>query len=181
MAKKLKRFLKDRSGFTLSETLVAVVILILVTSVVALGIPVAVNVYDRVVTSANAQVLLSTTMTCLRDELGTATDVSYTGTTISYKNSSGVESTIKLGNDAGAGTTSEKGVFLQYVTVMDGTIVRRLVSDAAANKNLYMTYTIHGYADGVLTLENLEVKKLSDNSVMASIPQYDIRVLTDLS
>ena len=67
--------LKRRGGFSLAETLVAILILLLVSAIVAAGVPVARNAYEKVVLSANAQTLLSSAVSALRDELGTAWDV----------------------------------------------------------------------------------------------------------
>ena len=68
--KKLKR---SQAGFTLAETLIAILILLMVSAIVAGAIPTASNVYVKTVDAANAQVVLSTAVTALRDELGTAT------------------------------------------------------------------------------------------------------------
>ena len=64
---KLKKRLKNQAGFSLAETLLAVLIMLLVSVIVANGIPVARNVYNNVIVGANAQVLLSTTVTALRN------------------------------------------------------------------------------------------------------------------
>ena len=69
------RKIKTQSGFTLAETLLAVLILLLVSGIVATGIPVAQNVYEKVILGANAQVMLSTAITALKSELGTAWDM----------------------------------------------------------------------------------------------------------
>ena len=53
----------------------AVLILLLVASVIAAGIPAAVSAYKNAVDGANAQTLLSTTVNALRSELSTASDV----------------------------------------------------------------------------------------------------------
>ena len=55
-------------GFTLAETLLAVLILLMVSSIVAAGIPSARRAYEKVVLASNAEVLLSTTITTLRHE-----------------------------------------------------------------------------------------------------------------
>ena len=161
-------------GFTLSETLVAVIILLLVTSTVALGIPVAVNAYEKLVTNANAQVLLSTTMTCLRDEIGTANDLSYDGTTLNYTSSNGSKSRIYLAG-------GEEGIYLkEYIGISDSAdFDHPLVSREAANKNLYMTYTVESYRDGVLKLKDLAVKK--GETTVVSVEYFEIRVLTAVS
>lgn len=63
---------KNRAGFTLAETLLAVLILLLVSGIVATGIPAAKTAYENVVLASNADALLSTAAATLRDELGTA-------------------------------------------------------------------------------------------------------------
>lgn len=63
------------SGFTITELLVALLVVTMVSIIVATGVPSAINAYRGVVASSNAQVALSTTTTVLRDELGMATGV----------------------------------------------------------------------------------------------------------
>lgn len=63
------------AGFTLAETLLAVLILLLVSSIVAMGVPVAKQAFEKVTLAGNAELLLSTAVSTLRDELGTAWDV----------------------------------------------------------------------------------------------------------
>lgn len=166
--------MKGHRGFTLSETLVAIIILLLVTSTVAVGIPMAANAYEKIVTTSNAQVLLSTTMTCLRDELGTATDVTYSGTTVNYTNSNGSKSKIYIADGEG-------GIYIQeYIGISDSSdFDHPLVSREASNKNLYMTYSIQSYENGVLKLKDLSVKK--GDSTVTEIEIFEIRVLTYLS
>lgn len=86
--------LKKKTGFTLAETLLAVLIMLMVSSIVAAGIPAAKNAYEKVVLASNAEVLMSTAVSALRNELGTAKDISLAdnqtgsvlGTTITYFN-----------------------------------------------------------------------------------------------
>ena len=77
---KLSSKIKNRNGFSLAEALVSVLILLMVSSVVAAGIPVAQRAYFDVTNSANAQLMLSTTITSIRTELGKARDVRVTST-----------------------------------------------------------------------------------------------------
>ena len=67
--------MKSAAGFTLAETLLAVVILLLASSIVGAGMPAAVKAYRNAIDAANAQVLLSATVNALRSELTTARDV----------------------------------------------------------------------------------------------------------
>ena len=75
-----------------------ILILLMVTSIVAAGIPVAATAYSKVVMASNAQLLLSTTMTNLRDELATATNIEVVknddDVKIRYKNDKGGDSEI---------------------------------------------------------------------------------------
>ena len=61
-------------GFTLVETLMALIILVIMTGIVAMGIPVAFETYTKAVDGSNAQVLLTTTTNELRNELSMAQD-----------------------------------------------------------------------------------------------------------
>lgn len=95
------RKLNRPAGFTLAETLVAVLILLMVSAVVAEGLPAAVSAYRKAVDASNAQILLSTTVDALRGELSTAwdVDVKADGTTVSYQSShTGGKSKIYLKN-----------------------------------------------------------------------------------
>ena len=69
------KMIRYRKGFSLAETLVALLIVLLAASVVAAGMPAARDAYYKVQESANAQVFLSTTLTALRKELSTATNI----------------------------------------------------------------------------------------------------------
>lgn len=71
----MKKALQKRNtkaGFSLAETLVAVTILVLIS---ASALPAAMRVYRNAVDASNAQVLLTTTVNALRNELSTATEV----------------------------------------------------------------------------------------------------------
>lgn len=80
----MKRKLNNQSGFSLAETLLTILILMLVSVIVANGVPVARDAYEKVVIGANAKVLLSTAVSAMRDELATAREIKVNGTTITY-------------------------------------------------------------------------------------------------
>ncbi|MBR2796968.1 MAG: hypothetical protein IKE17_16025 [Clostridia bacterium] len=179
----IKKKLKAKSGFTLAETLLAVLILLLVSVIVANGIPVARNVYNNVIVGANAQMLLSTAVTALRNELGTAQEISYTGTDIIYYKSS-IGAYSKLSVDASTGIQ-----LLDYVKKEDGTAIpvsgktgtrtsHNLVSYAAANKNLIVTYDGVSIDNDVITVSNLEVKQeKGTKSTIVKLDNLNIRVV----
>jgi hypothetical protein len=126
-------------------------ILLLVSTIVATGMPAAKNAYEKIIVAANAQVLLSTSATALRDELGTSWDVKIdddtsktSGTFVTYNSSdSGAKSKIFLNGD-------ENKIYIQeyvkneYLNVAEGTSIgneRLLVSDKAATDGLAITYS----------------------------------------
>ncbi len=180
----IKKKLKGKSGFTLAETLLAVLILLLVSVIVANGIPVARNVYNNVIIGANAQMLLSTAVTALRNELGTAQDVTVgTNNTdiIYYKPSIGAYS--KLSVDV-------EGIkLLDYVNKTDGKPLsvagktgertpERLVTKAASNGNLIVTYTNASVSGDIITFSTLEVKQeTGSKSTLVTLDELKIRLV----
>ena len=170
--------LKRKSGFTLAETLLAVLILLLVSGIVATGVPVARNVYQKVVIGANAQALLSTTVSALKDELGTAWDVSVTGDTVTYFSAdTGARSSI-----AKEDNTIQITEYTAYDPVgkdSNNTRTYALVSDAASTKqNLYVDYDSVAMSDdgNVVTFSNLAVTH--NGSTLASLDKLEIKVFS---
>ena len=200
---RIKEKLKNRSGFTLAETLLAVLILLLVSVIVANGIPVAQNVYNNVIIGANAQVLLSTTVTALRNELGTAQkiEIDSNNNIIYYKAEIGAYSMLSpdLVDDG-----KHQGIqLLEYVyekedqtadkkiwePIPNGDNTRTsypLVSNAASNKDLYITYSakngtpaieIDPSNPDVIIFHNLEVKRnMGSRATIASLDELKIRL-----
>ena len=168
----IRRKLHSRMGFSLAETFLAVLILAMVSSVVASAVPVAAAVYRKIVDAANAQVLLSTTMTVLRDELGTAKDVelgtvpnaTQGETTLTYTTSGGGRITLRQSDNGLCRQAGDESVLL--------------VSKAAENQNLHTVYDSVSYQNGVVTFTGLRVLKDTDQKELASVSELKIRVLT---
>ena len=178
---------KNKNGFTLAETLITVLILLMVSGIVAGGVPAAANAYIKAVDAANAHVLLSTTVNALRDEFSTAWDVSQdgSGAIMYYSSDTGSQSRI----------TVENGVIKLQEYVKD-----ELLADAktvAARPIVSEATTIHGKLSvicsgityektkSLVTVTGLQVnKKSSDSSgtgtVIVKMPEQglQIRVLT---
>lgn len=182
---KFKQKIKNRSGFTLSEMMLAVLILLLATAIVAAGIPVAKNAYYKVVLGSNAQVLFSTAANALRGELGTARDVQIDGTSVTYISAdTGSRSKIYLGTAEGytgsticlqeyaESSTSDFGI-IGKVSTQAG---HALVSKQAATEGLFVTYTGVSYANGVVTFTGFRVCKDSTNLVGDASSVLSIRV-----
>ena len=189
------RKLKQQKGFSLAEMLVAVLILLMVSAVVAGGVPAASNAYSKAVDAANAQVLLSTAATALRDELGTARNVSISdGTTVRYYSAdngnyselsmSGSDDrpVIMLTSYLGEKITNRDsdvsggGVDATTYGTLEDTVQWELVSGAAITKKLGLTYESVSFENGIITFTNLQV--LKNKNVLAELGQLEIRVIS---
>ena len=184
----------NNGGFTLAETLLAVLILLLVSTIVATGMPAAVNAYNKVVLGANAKVMLSTAITALHDEIGTAWKVepSSDNKSLTYFNAStGAKSTISL--DANSIIQIQDYVSLTDDLIHDSTAKQGEAHHLVANANLgmYVTYTEISYDEdkSLVTITKLRVcKKTNDTeeTILASFSGEDgapvdftIRVLSE--
>lgn len=184
-------------GFTLAETLVAILIMLMVASVATAGIPAARNAYDKAVSAANAQTLLSTAVTTLRSELSTAPKIEKQGPLDSsdsvtyYRAGSGVKAKLYL-DKFGSGE-SEKTIMLQEGIPFDSNhatigspapqvFIQPLGRRSAADMSgcLYVTYRsidIQHLADGYLTIQGLQVNQASGLQNLASLDELVIRVI----
>ncbi|MBQ9544900.1 MAG: hypothetical protein IJV00_07225 [Clostridia bacterium] len=177
MTKRIRTRLNSRGGFSFAEMLMAILILLMVTAVLAAGIPTAASAYSKIVTSANAQVLLSTTMTRLRDELGTAKDITVNDAKneIAYTSDNGSKSKIYI---VGSDVSQKPGIYIHEYTdvIEDDTFNRLLVTTEASNKNLHTTCAFD-YSGGVVTVTGLTV--LNGDTTVTEIDTFEIRILTD--
>ena len=174
----LKR-IRESKAFTLAEALVAMIIMLFVTAIVVAGIPAAFDAYDNVFIASNAEVLLSTTASALRNELGTADIVDIDGTTITYYNEQYASySRISLGRaESGETLPNDEKTIMYQRYAQDSELGNapsasgRFISKAASGENLFVTYTgVSISADGTyITFNGLAVKKIK-NGVAESTP-----------
>lgn len=71
----IKNKIAEKTGFSLTELLTTTLILSLVTATIASSIPGAIRAYRTVVDVANANILLTSTITKLRSELTGASKI----------------------------------------------------------------------------------------------------------
>lgn len=194
----LRKKLNTRSGFTLAETLLAILIMLMVSSIVAAGIPVARNAYENVVLASNAEVLLSTTISTLRNELGTAKDVSAHDQTITYFNEyhaytseitvedfslkGAMVQTImyrRFAEDANLMLTDkERSDYEEYVAIKTPAV--RLISTEASTADLYATYSsVTDNHDGTFTFSGFCVMKAGRAEPLTETRDVVIRVISE--
>lgn len=184
--------LKSNSGMTLAETLLAVLILLMVSSIVATGIPVAQNAYEKVILSSNAEMLLSTSLTALRGELSTAKHIrlnsSSRATSIEFVRA---EDSLKytLKNYTTEESNTPEGIYLFYNATDDDatTYSRRLVSKAsstaASHGDLYVTFDYVNISTSgnskYLTFHNIQVKHHGSDKSLTSVDDFSVRIIAD--
>lgn len=197
------RKLKGRGGFSLAETLLATLILLLVGLIMTTGIPAAKTAYEKVVLGSNAQVLLSTAVNALRDELGTAWDVTLSADNQSinyFSANTGTKSVISLKKPKKADGTEEsfKTIYRQEFApetadtkdIIFGTKLSSdgsrygndavpLISGAASTADLYVTYESVLYSHGIVTFNGLSVCRKSNNAEIAKVAALKIRVVSE--
>lgn len=154
----------DRRGFSMVELLVVLLILLLVTAVIVGGLPAVQRAHRVVVDESNAQVLLSAVMTRLRDELGTAAQVTVEDNTVLYAASSGGRTRMYQEN----GT-----LWLRYPDLSEGR-VQPLVPDGIRPDRLSVGYDSVVFFNGVVIIYGLAVEQ--DGAILAEIPEFCIRV-----
>ena len=188
MVLRKQRKLHNKRGFTLAETLLAVLILLLVATVVATGIPAAKNAYEKVVLASNAEVLLSTTISSLRNELGTARDITMPGGTLDGNTNTITGRNIRYYNTS-RGTYSEIFVANANTEIMikksgaDGigtpSVQEKLIPSKIATEKLYVSFESVSYnKNGIVTFNNLCVKRESGSNIITKRDEFSIRVIT---
>ncbi len=185
MKERIQQKIHTDKGFTLAETLLAVLIMLLVSGIVASGIPVAKDAYEKVVLASNAEVLLSTTISTLRNELGTAQDIvpaldsDGKKTIVTYYSGlRGASSKIYLSD-----SKKKKEIMLQRYNNMDQLSVSTyeptpLIPEKTATEGLYVTYDTLDYSNGIVTFTGLLVKRASTGDKFGKERTLSIRVIS---
>lgn len=150
----------NNKGLTLFELLITIVILLLISAMMVTGITLAVNSHSQTMTANNSDVLLSTTVSALRNTLAEATEVSASGKTLNYRNAyTNASASISAGSNG--------------IELTESGTTKKLLPEAAATRGLYTTYDSVSATDTIITFVNLRVVK--DDKTYASIEEFNIR------
>lgn len=186
MKQKLLHKLNKRHGFSLTEMLATVLIMGFVGIIITTGAATVQRVYRKVVAHANAQTVLTTTITLMKDQLAFADpesigDGSGTGAfsgasqTLSFQNLNSGEQTITLNPGSGTGTAN-RGFTLTY-TAGDGTGTSStplpLLSNSAITSDLVVCFDGDGSGFSwnpttkIITVTGLAAKDVRTDTVQA--------------
>ncbi len=187
--------INNKSGFTMGEVLVATIIMLLVSAIVAAGIPAAARAYKKSLRIANSEVLMSTALSTLRNELSTAKDIEIDdgGQYVQYYNEAfGSISRISKAADTEDGTDGNIMYSRFYTSSGEGALIgayqppdsdeTSLVSDETAGGDLYVTYGSIEKKTGdskVIIFNNIEVKEKGGGSTGTKVEKYSIRALAN--
>jgi len=184
MRKQSENKKRAHSGFTLAETLIAVLLLLMATAIVAGGMPVAQRAYYDVVDTANAEVLFSTTITALQDELGSTQGFALTKSGEGdaaiyslnyYRSASQQHRRAELMNGKEAAKDGSKGITINYP---NDAVQRKLVSVAASTKRLHTEFDSITYDNTkqVFVVSGLKVVREKDNATLAGGDDYEVEL-----
>lgn len=181
IAKSMHKLIKSQDGFTLTELLATVVVVTLATTMVAAGIPSAIESYGKMVDSSNAQSLLSTTTTILRDELAMSTEVEMVDDAISYANDeTGRMNTISI-KASGEGIDHPGEIMISFDGAEATPLAPLGASSGKDTGELYVTCTgiELDESNTVVTFSDLEVNKAKYPQPLASADTYSIRLISN--
>ena len=179
----IKKRIRDIKAFTLSETLVTIIIVMLVSSIVAVGIPAASNAYKNVVRASNAEILLSNTMISLRNELGMARDITVSQKKVTYYNPmyDSYSSLNSDNRDIKYRRFEADGLILDSSSTTnhsDEVLFTSIVS-SETEETMHVKYAGVEHKGGVITFSGLEVLDKSGNPIGVKRDSYVIRVITE--
>lgn len=159
------------AGFTLTEMLVTTLILALVSTLMATGIPVAIDTYQKVVKTSNAQLALSTTVSIVKNELGLATDVQVVGDESDpkiYYYSLNEGCWISIKNPDPASDAGVKGLVKQYYKGL--TTANTPVTDLEKDGAGIPVVSNETITDDLKSVELLSASQISDK------PEVDVAI-----
>ena len=180
----IKNKIAEKTGFSLTELLATTLILSLVTATIASSIPGAIRAYRTVVDVANANILLTSTITKLRSELTGASEIKISSDkkTVDYTNGKGVLCRIKFVESV---ESNDKAKGIYYYEFKGADIKRKdpivsylLVSQEAASGEMYVKGSVKkDDANGDLQFIDLSVYK-DVRDITKSKIKFTVRLLS---
>lgn len=163
---------QNNKGFTLSETLASLLILALVIVIIGGGVIVVKDAYQRITLKANAQVLMSTAISKVQDELkfaesidDTASPVTFTSGNNNYKlsfeNGDGTKENLGIMEVYGEGTTAQPVQMLSTKTMTNGLVPSIEYSYDSTRKLFTATVTVKDKDGTVKASQKFNVKPLN--------------------
>lgn len=190
--------IRNNKGFTLAETLLTVILVLLMSGAVAAGIGIMNKTIRRIQNKANAEVLLSTTLNLISSDLKNTEAVAASGDkaeeggeTVQFLQirENGADVWVSIGNSTdGSGSEEENaGIQKQYFTeTVDSStgavkysktgISSAYVTKQAKTDALYTTIGSITYSNHVLTIHDLEVKN-TDNETQEKLDSFSVAAL----
>ena len=167
--------LTEHRGFSLSELLVTVVIVSLLSIMIATGVRASLNSYKKVTDEANAEVLLSTCASMLRNELSTAVEITAEDNCIVFRQSgSGCKVSLRSISMDGAGGPVQICLGSVGVNPETGsesiTSERPFISQVTGTEGLFVSFDEISYTDECVTIKGLAVRKKDSDRKLSELP-----------
>lgn len=180
--------IRNNKGFTLTETLLTVILVVLMSGAVAAGVSTVSRVIHKIQNKANAEVLLSTTLTLLSDDLQNTESVESTDGTVQYLKirENGSSAWISIDNSTSDLDSENAGIRKNYYTMtMDSNsgipvyqegLSTPYVTEQAKTDALFTTIGSITYSNHVLTVHDLEVKN-KDGVTQEKLDSFSVAAL----
>lgn len=181
--------IRNNKGFTLTETLLTVILVVLMSGAVAAGVSTVSRVIHKIQNKANAEVLLSTTLTLLSDDLQNTESVESTDGTVQYLKirENGSSAWISIDNSTSDLDSENAGIRKNYYTMtmdsnsgipvyQDTGLSMTYVTEQAKTDTLYTTIDSITYSNHVLTVHDLEVKN-KDGVTQEKLDSFSVAAL----
>ena len=151
--------------------MITIVLLLLVSGLMAQGVPLAINAYKKVTLAADAHTLISTTMTELREKLALSDSISCTETAVSFVSPNG--RAYELNNKG------QEGIYLEYKSGVGEDDSHLLVSDKAQTEELFTKYDAVSISGNELVFGNLAVYRKTENgpTEFVKVDKYVVKLI----
>lgn len=168
----MRKKLKDEAGFSLVELLAVTVVLMLLGLMLNTGLQMALNSYRTVVAQSEVELLLSTAVDALADDLRFAQDVTKTGDTVDSNftyNSDSFGDEVRLAVDETTGQIMASGKRVLSTGVYG-------VKGADGKRAYQVAKMLITYNDNNTFTVYLKIESLADDSIFAETPNGGVQV-----